>query len=327
MINSDLFILVVGFLLAIGIGALMGPVIIPILTRLKVGQSIREEGPKSHMKKSGTPTMGGVIILAAFLPSLIIVGSILGALNRNTLILLLATLGFGLIGFLDDYIKVVKKRNLGLRAYQKIIGQVFFGILLALYQYSNSEITRSIIVPFTQGVTLDLGFFYIPFIIFVTIGTVNSVNLTDGLDGLAASITTVVLLAFSYISYRYSIISISIYSITLAGACLGFLIFNKYPAKVFMGDTGSMGLGGAVAAIAVLMNLPLILPILGIVYFAETLSVIIQVTSFKLRGKRVFLMSPLHHHYEEKGWKETKVVKRFFSITLIVSIVAVKSII
>lgn len=327
MISSDLVILTLAFFTAIGIGVFTGPLIIPMLTNLKIGQSIREEGPKSHLKKSGTPTMGGLIILVSFLTSLLIYGWTLKALDKNTIILLLSTLGFGLIGFLDDYIKVVKKRNLGLRAYQKIIGQLFFAILLAFYQYNNSTINTSLIIPFTQGLNLNLGLLYIPFIIFVTIGTVNSVNLTDGLDGLASSITTVVLLAFAYISFRYEIISISIFSIALAGGCIGFLFHNKYPAKVFMGDTGSMGLGGAVATIAVIMDMPLLLPILGGIYFAETLSVIIQVGSFKIRGKRVFLMSPLHHHYEEKGWKETKVVKTFFSLTLILSVIAVKSII
>lgn len=327
MISSDLLILTLAFITAIGIGAFTGPIIIPILTSLKVGQSIREEGPKSHMVKTGTPTMGGIIILVSFLASLMVFGPILGAIDGKTIILLLSTLGFGLIGFLDDYIKVVKKRNLGLRAYQKILGQLFFASLLALYQYNTSSLGGSVIIPFTQGLTLNLGLIYIPFIIFVTIGTVNSVNLTDGLDGLAASITTVVLLAFTYIAYRYSLVSISMYSICLAGACIGFLLYNKYPARVFMGDTGSMGLGGAVAAIAIIMDMPLLLPILGGIYFAEALSVIIQVGSFKLRGKRVFLMSPLHHHYEEKGWKETKVVKAFFSLALVLSMIAIISII
>jgi phospho-N-acetylmuramoyl-pentapeptide-transferase len=300
---------------------ILGPIIIPLLRRLKIGQSIREEGPKSHLKKSGTPTMGGIIIFL----SLLITLTTSNMLNKDMYVLILATFGFGMIGFVDDYIKVVKRRNLGLKAYQKLIGQIVLAVLLAMYQSSTSVLGTKLIVPFLTNQYLDLGILYIPFIAFVVVGTVNSVNLTDGLDGLASGVTLIVLSFFGLIALNWGMGSISIFSTALAGACLGFLVHNAHPAKVFMGDTGSMGLGGAVSAIAILLNLPLVIPIVGGIYFIEALSVIIQVTSFKLTGKRVFLMSPLHHHYEQKGWKETKVVAVFWSITVILCLVGIFS--
>ena len=300
---------------------ILGPIIIPLLRRLKIGQSIREEGPKSHLKKSGTPTMGGIIIFL----SLLITLTTSNILNKDMYVLILATFGFGMIGFVDDYIKVVKRRNLGLKAYQKLIGQIVLAVLLAMYQSSTSVLGTKLIVPFLTNQYLDLGILYIPFIAFVVVGTVNSVNLTDGLDGLASGVTLIVLSFFGLIALNWGMGSISIFSTALAGACLGFLVHNAHPAKVFMGDTGSMGLGGAVSAIAILLNLPLVIPIVGGIYFIEALSVIIQVTSFKLTGKRVFLMSPLHHHYEQKGWKETKVVAVFWSITVILCLVGIFS--
>lgn len=298
---------------------ILGPIVIPLLKRLNIGQSIREEGPKSHLSKSGTPTMGGIIIFVA----LVITVFSSGIVNKDMYVLILATFGFGLIGFIDDYIKVVKRRNLGLKAYQKLIGQVILAIILAVYQSNTSVLGTNIIVPFMKYRYLDLGVFYVPFITFVVVGTVNSVNLTDGLDGLASGVTLIVLSFFSLISMNWGMDSVSIFSSALSGACLGFLIHNAYPAKVFMGDTGSMALGGAVSAIAILLNIPLIIPIVGGIYFAEALSVIIQVISFKLTGKRVFLMSPLHHHYEHKGWKETKVVTVFWIVTVILCLIGI----
>lgn len=302
---------------------ILGPIMIPLLRRLKIGQSIREEGPKSHLKKTGTPTMGGIIIIIALLMTVFTSGMI----NKDMYILILATLGFGIIGFIDDYIKVVKKRNLGLKAYQKLIGQILVATLLAIYQSSTSVLGTQVIVPFLENQYLDLGILYIPFIAFVVVGTVNSVNLTDGLDGLASGVTLIVLSFFGIVGLSWGMASISIFSTTLAGACLGFLIHNAHPAKVFMGDTGSLALGGAVSAIAILLNIPLIIPIVGGIYFIEALSVIIQVTSFKLTGKRVFLMSPLHHHYEQKGWKETKIVAVFWIITVILCLIGIYSLI
>ena len=305
--------LIISFLITL----LLGPIVIPLLKRLKVGQSIREEGPQSHLSKSGTPTMGGLIIMM----SLIITVFSSGIVTKDTYVLIFATLGFGLIGFIDDYIKVVMRRNLGLKAYQKLAGQITLAVVLALYQSNTSELGTKVIIPFMESNYLDLGLLYIPFMVFVVVGTVNSVNLTDGLDGLASGVTLITMSFFSLIALKWGFGSISVYATAIAGACLGFLMHNSYPAKVFMGDTGSLALGGAVAAIAILLNLPLILPIVGGIYFVETLSVIIQVLSFKLTGKRVFLMSPLHHHYEHKGWKETKIVAVFWFTTVILCLI------
>ncbi|MGO1469102.1 MAG: phospho-N-acetylmuramoyl-pentapeptide-transferase [Tissierella sp.] len=310
---------IIGIIMSFIITLILGPLIIPLLKRLNIGQSIRAEGPQSHLSKSGTPTMGGIII---FIALLITVFSS-GVLNKDMYVLLLSTFGFGLIGFIDDYLIVVKKDNLGLKPYQKIIGQVIVAVILATYQSNTSVLGTQVIIPFLENQYLDLGVLYVPFIAFVVIGTVNSVNLTDGLDGLASGVTLIVLSFFGIISMNLGMDSISIFSAALAGACLGFLMHNAYPAKVFMGDTGSMGLGGAVAAIAILLNLPLIIPIVGGIYFIEALSVIIQVLSFKFTGKRVFLMSPLHHHFEHKGWKETKVVMVFWSVTVILCLVGI----
>ncbi len=300
---------------------ILGPIIIPMLKRLKIGQNVRNDGPKSHLAKSGTPTMGGVIMLVA----LLITTVTSGMLNRDMFILLISTFGFGMIGFIDDYLKTVNKRSLGLRAYQKLIGQIILAVILAVYQSNTSVLGTKIIIPFLNNRYLDLGMFYVPFIAFVVVGTVNSVNLTDGLDGLASGVTLIVLSFFGLVALNWGFGSISIFSAALTGACLGFLIYNAYPAKVMMGDTGSMALGGAVAAIAILLNLPLVIPIAGGIYFIEALSVIIQVTSYKLTGKRVFLMSPLHHHFEEKGWEETRVVIVFWTITVLLCLIAVVS--
>lgn len=317
----DYFQIIRTILIAFVISLLLGPIIIPMLKKFKIGQSIREEGPKSHFSKSGTPTMGGVIIFVALLITVISSGII----SKDTLILLFATFGFGLIGFIDDYIKIVKKRNLGLRAYQKLIAQIILAVILAVYQSNTSIVGTKVIVPFLTNQYLDLGIFYIPFIVFVVVGTVNSVNLTDGLDGLASGVSVIVLSFFSLVALNWGQESIAIFSAALTGACLGFLIHNAHPAKVFMGDTGSLALGGALSAITILINLPLILPIVGGIFFVETMSVILQVASFKLTGKRVFLMSPLHHHFEQKGWKETKVVGVFWFITAILCLIGVIS--
>lgn len=306
--------------ISFAISLLLGPILIPILRRLKVGQSIREEGPKTHYKKSGTPTMGGIIMIVALLITTISSG----LFNDDMKVLLLATVGFGLIGFIDDYIKVVLKRSLGLRAYQKLIGQVILAIVLAIYTSKYSAYGTEIIVPFLNT-TFDLGQLYIPFIVVVVLGTVNAVNFTDGLDGLASGVTLIVLSFFSLVALNTGMNSIAIFSAALAGACLGFLRHNSYPAKVIMGDTGSMALGGAVSAIAVLLNLPLIIPIVGGIYFAEIVSVMIQVTSYKLTKKRVFLMTPIHHHFELKGWKETKVVLVFWTVTVILCLIGIFS--
>lgn len=315
------------FLLARGAGIsflvtlLVGPFLIPVLRKLKFGQTIREEGPQSHIAKNGTPTMGGIMMFAGILAGVIASGYF----DWNTVFMLVAIFGFGLIGFIDDYIKVVLKRSLGLRAYQKLIGQFSLGIALGVYQLNHSDFASSIHIPFTSEF-FDLGIMYVPFVVLVLVATSNSVNLTDGLDGLASSVTLIASIAFSVIAYKFGYTSIAICGFAVSGACLGFLKFNRYPAKVFMGDTGSMALGGAIGAMAVLMNMSLLIPVIGCIYFMESLSVIIQVISFKTRGKRVFKMSPIHHHFELCGWKEVKVVKVFCVITLIAGMIGVMSI-
>lgn len=310
---SDYLDIIRTIVISFAITVILGPICIPLLKKLNIGQNIREEGPKSHYKKSGTPTMGGIIIMIA----LLITAITSGMMDRDMIVLIISTFGFGLIGFIDDFIKIVKKRSLGLKPYQKIIGQVILAVILAVYQSQVSVMGTKIIVPFMHDKYLDLGPFYVPFLAFVVVATVNSVNLTDGLDGLASGVTLIVLSFFGIVALNWGVSrSISVFAGALAGACLGFLVYNSYPAKIFMGDTGSMALGGAVAGLAIMLNLPLIIPIAGGIYFIEALSVIIQVTSFKLTGKRVFLMSPLHHHFEQKGWKETKVVIVFWSVTV-----------
>ncbi|MBP2025828.1 phospho-N-acetylmuramoyl-pentapeptide-transferase [Peptoniphilus stercorisuis] len=304
-------------IVAVIISAILGNLIIPMLKKLKAGQSIREDGPQTHLVKGGTPTMGGII----FLSSLLICTLVSRNFTMESAMLIFSTFAFGIVGFIDDYIKVVKKRNLGLNAKQKLLLQVLTAVILLVYQYNAKNLSTNVILPFS-GRSVSMGLIYIPFILFVVVGTVNSVNLTDGLDGLSSGVTVILLLFFAIVAHKLERTSIEIFCIILAGSLIGFLKFNRYPAKVFMGDTGSLALGGAVSAVAVLLNLPLILPIAGGIYFIETLSVIIQVVSFKTRGKRVFLMAPLHHHFEQKGWKETKVVAVFYTIELILCIIS-----
>lgn len=315
-------VIIVSFLIAL----FLGPVVIPVLKRLKVGQSIREEGPKSHYKKSGTPTMGGVIIILAVIISVFTSGYH----TREIWAVLVFMLGFGLIGFIDDYIKVVLKRNLGLRAYQKIAGQFIFAFLMAWYGSRYGAYGTKLIIPFANAY-IDLGVLYIPFVLFVVVGTVNAVNLTDGLDGLNTGVTLIVMAAFSLIANSMREVSplfegISIISAAVAGACLGFLKHNANPAKVFMGDTGSMALGGAVSAVSVISGMVLLIPIIGGIYFAEALSVIIQVLHYKRTKRRIFKMAPLHHHFEMCGWKETKVVSVFWIATVIMAFIGIYSI-
>ncbi|TCO79309.1 phospho-N-acetylmuramoyl-pentapeptide-transferase [Marinisporobacter balticus] len=309
-------IIIISFLITL----ILGPLAIPILQRLKVGQSIRDEGPKSHISKSGTPTMGGLIMIAA----ICITTLTSGHANNDLYVILFATIAFGGIGFIDDFIKVVLKRNLGLKAYQKLVGQIIIAIIIAVYQSKTSQYGTEIFVPFMKQ-SLDFGILYIPFIATVVVATTNSVNLTDGLDGLAAGVTLIVSLFFALAALYYGNSSATLVSGALTGACLGFLRFNVHPAKIFMGDTGSMALGGAIAAIAILTNMTLFIPIVGGIYFVEALSVILQVMSFKLTGKRIFRMSPLHHHYELKGWKEIKVVIVFWAVTLLLCIIGLFS--
>jgi len=300
--------------IAFVISIVIGPFLIPMLRRLKIGQSIREIGPNWHSKKSGTPTMGGIIfILGAAIATFIL------ARDQKVMILLLSSIAFGIIGFIDDFIKVVMKRNLGLTASQKFTAQLIVSVVFVAALYYLGYVDTKIYIPFVPY-KIDLSWIYMFFTVFVVMGTVNSVNLTDGLDGLASSITVVVSIFFTAAAFLLKETNAAIFSASITGGCLGFLIFNRYPAKVFMGDTGSLFLGGAIAGLAVLLKLPLALVIVGGVYLAETLSVILQVISFKTTGKRIFKMSPLHHHFEMLGWKETKVVAVFTAVTILLSI-------
>lgn len=288
------------------------PLLIPVLRRIKAGQSIREDGPQSHMVKSGTPTMGGLAIIGAVLITCLTAGMI----TRDMLIILVTFIAFGILGFLDDFVKVSLKRNLGLTAKQKMGLQIIIAVGLAIYQSRVSVYGTTVFIPFLNEY-LDFGIWYIPFIAFVVVSMVNSVNLTDGLDGLASGVTLIVAFFLAIVGTTYGFTTTSIFCSALSGACAGFLLFNKYPAKVFMGDTGSLALGGGIAAAAIMMNIEMILPIVGGIYLAEAVSVILQVISFKIRGKRIFKMAPLHHHFELCGWKETKVVAVFWIATFV----------
>ena len=295
---------IIRFVVAFAITAIATPLLIPVLRRIKAGQSIREEGPQSHQVKSGTPTMGGLAILLG----IVLTCLTSGVFNADMMILLGTLLAFGVIGFIDDFVKVAMKRNLGLTAKQKLALQV----LLSWYQSSVSVYGTSVYVPLIHTY-LDLGFLYIPFVAFVMVAMTNAVNLTDGLDGLAGGITAIVavFLTIEGVSF-YGYGASAAFCAAIAGACAGFLLYNHYPAKLFMGDTGSLALGGAIAAAAILMNIELIIPIAGGIYVAEAASVLIQVFVFKTQnGRRFFRMAPLHHHFELGGWKETKVVGVF----------------
>lgn len=294
-----------------------GRYFIPMLRRLHAGQEIREEGPQSHLAKAGTPTIGGII----FLTSAILATLAIKNLTYEAMVLFISTLGFALVGFVDDYLKVVHKRNLGFTALQKLVAQILIAVLLYVLIRVSDGLTTDMLIP-GMDKHLEMGMMFIPFIIFVVVGTVNSVNLTDGLDGLSSSVTIIVMLFFSLVSYKMGRTSITMFCLVMAGGLLGFLFYNKYPAKVFMGDTGSLALGGAVVAVAILLNLPLLLPICCGIYFIETLSVIIQVISFKTTGKRVFLMSPIHHHFEQKGMNEVQIVGLFSIVEIVLCVIS-----
>ena len=298
-------------LISFAISVILGPVLIPFLRRLKVGQTVRDEGPQSHLKKSGTPTMGGLLILTAMtVTSLVYMRK-----YPDILPILFLTLGFGLIGFLDDYIKVVLKRSMGLRAWQKFGLQIIVTAVFAFYLHQYTNVGMAWRIPFMSGQYVDFGIFNIPLIFIVVLGTVNGTNFTDGLDGLATSVTILVATFFTVCAIG---LNAPITPITCAavGALMGFLLFNGYPASVFMGDTGSLALGGFVAACAYMMQLQLFLVIVGFIYVAEVASVMLQVSYFKLTGgKRIFKMAPIHHHFELCGWKETKVVNIFSVVT------------
>lgn len=305
-------------MISFAISVIMGPVVIPFLRRLKVGQTVRDEGPESHLKKNGTPTMGGILILFS-----VVVTSILFVKEYPKIIpILFLTLGFGLIGFLDDYIKVVLKRSMGLRAWQKFALQIVVTGVFVFYLLQYTDVSLAMKVPFMEGVYLDFGWANIPILFFVVIGTVNGTNFTDGLDGLASSVTVLVATFFTVVAIGTNS-GIEPITCAVVGALLGFLLFNVHPASVFMGDTGSLALGGFVAATAYMMQMPLFIVIVGFIYMIEVISVIMQVTYFKMTGgKRIFKMAPIHHHFELCGWSETKVVAVFSIVTALLCLVA-----
>ena len=304
------------------ISALLCPIIIPFLHKLKFGQQVRDDGPQSHLKKQGTPTMGGLIILSS-----IIITSLFYIPSYPKIIpVLFMTAGFGIIGFLDDYIKIILKRSEGLTPLQKLAGQIVITGIFAWYVLNSGEVGTDMLIPFTGGFEdgkfLSLGILFVPALFFVTLGTDNGVNFTDGLDGLCTSVTILVATFLTIVAIGEDM-GISPITGAVVGSLLGFLLFNVYPAKVFMGDTGSLALGGFVASAAYMMRLPLFIPMIGLIYLVEVLSVIIQVTYFKKTGgKRIFKMAPIHHHFELCGWSETRVVAVFSIVTAILCMVA-----
>lgn len=301
--------LAVAFAISLGTCLIIGPVLIPALRRLKFGQSVRSDGPQSHLQKQGTPTMGGVM----FFFSMILGTVFLAGSSSVAWFMLVCALGFGFIGFIDDYIKIVKKRSLGLTAKQKLLAQLVFSIVLA-FAADYIGISTAVTIPLL-GWNIELAVGYAFFVVFLLVGTTNAVNLTDGLDGLASGVTLIVALGYVLIGYMSGNMSVMVFAAVLMGSCLGFLVFNHHPAKVFMGDTGSLALGGAVAALAIVTKTELLLPLIGIIYVAETMSDIIQVSVYKKKKVRVFKMAPLHHHFELCGWSEWKVVRVFWAVT------------
>ncbi len=327
MLFKELFVnfLTVTFITFV-LTVVISKIVIPILRGHKIGQEIRPEGPAWHRTKAGTPTMGGICFIMAMLIALAIMTVIyLIRDEHNNLIPLALTLGLalanGLVGFVDDYCKLIKKQNEGLKAYQKFLLQVLVAAIYVIALSHLGYLDTTLHIPFTS-LSLELGWFYYIFAIVLTVGIVNSVNLTDGIDGLASSVTLVVAAFFAVVAFNMLNPSLTLMSAALIGGLIGFLIFNIHPAKVFMGDTGSLFLGGAVTGAAFLINDPLIIVIAGGVYVMEALSVMIQVASFKIRNKRVFKMAPIHHHFEKCGWKEGKVVTVFSAVTLLLCLAA-----
>jgi len=306
---------------AFTISLISGLIIIPALKRMKFGQSIREEGPEAHQEKAGTPTMGGLIFITSIILSTLSLSYIYDVMTTQTIVLLLILVGFGAIGFVDDFIIVVLKRNLGLTSLQKLIAQIVVAVV-AFFLLKMGPFETMVSLPFTN-IEIELGVFYVAFLVFWLVGFSNAVNITDGLDGLVAGTSSIAFAAFGAMALSFGQQDIALFSFVVTGAMLGFLLFNFKPAKVFMGDTGSLALGGALAMISVLIKQEVLLLVIGIIFVVETLSVIIQVISFKTTGKRVFKMSPIHHHFELSGWSEWKIVIVFWGIALLAAVIPV----
>ena len=309
---------IIPIIISFAVSVILGPLVIPFLRKLKVGQTVRDDGPKTHLSKSGTPTMGGILILIG-----IVAASVFYIKDYPKIIpILFLTLGFGLVGFLDDYIKVVLKRSMGLRAWQKMGLQIIITGIFIFYIYQYTDISLAMKVPFMPDTYLDMGWFNIIFMFIVILGTDTGANFTDGLDGLASSVTLMIAMFFTVVALGTQS-GIEPITCAVVGALLGFLLFNVHPASVFMGDTGSLALGGFVAATAYVLQMPLFLVIVACIYVAEVVSVILQVGYVKLtKGKRLFKMAPIHHHFELCGWKETKIVAVFTIVTAIACLIA-----
>ena len=314
MVNETILAVIIAFV----ISAILCPIVIPFLHKLKFGQQVRDDGPQAHLKKQGTPTMGGLVILSS-----IIITSLLYLKDYPKIIpVLFVTAGFGVIGFLDDYIKIVMKRSEGLNPGQKLAGQIIITGIFAYYIITSDEIGTQMLIPFTGQYLVMPVWLFVPALFFIVLGTDNGVNFTDGLDGLCTSVTILVATFFTIVAIGENS-GISPITGAVVGSLLGFLLFNVYPARVFMGDTGSLALGGFVASSAFMMQMPLFIAVVGLIYLVEVLSVIIQVTYFKKTGgKRIFKMAPIHHHFELCGWSETRVVAVFSIITAILCLVS-----
>ena len=315
---SQIIFLVITFI----VSAILGKIFIPVLKKLKVGQNERKEGPRSHLRKQGTPTMGGIMIIVAFavISLIYIFGFVENTENIKVLLaLLLASVGFGIVGFVDDYKKVVLKNTDGLNPKLKMFGLLIISVLYTIFLTKYTNIGNGILIPFINYELMLPIWLYIPFTIVVMLATTNAINLTDGVDGLAGSVSSIIVLAISVIAYRVGNPDVSVFACILVGAIFGFLIYNFHKAKVMMGDTGSLFLGGAISSILIYFKMPVYLLIIAIIPVVETLSVILQVVSFRFTGKRLFKMAPLHHHFELTGWRENKVVGVFSLITFIAS--------
>ncbi len=323
--NFEIKILLITFIISV----ILGTIIIPILKKLKVGQMERDDGPASHLKKQGTPTMGGIIIIIAMLISVVgtytymnITGS--SEVSKRIIPLMIITIGFGVIGFIDDYKKLVLKNTEGLKPSYKMLGLLIISVIYVLFLTQGLKIGTETYIPIIKETINMPLYIYIPFAIIVILGTTNAINLTDGVDGLSSSVSTIIITTLTIIAIMLGISEASIFGSIVIGATLGFLMFNLHPAKVFMGDTGSLLLGGVISGLALYLKMPLLLLIIALIPVIETLSVIIQVAYYKKTGKRVFKMAPLHHHFELSGWKENKVVIVFSIITLILCIIGLK---
>ncbi len=309
--------LILAAIVSFAVSIILGAFLIDWFRKLEFGQNIREVGPERHLEKAGIPTMGGVMIILA-----VIVATLLFAeATPEVVMALFITASYGFLGLLDDAIKIIADRSLGLKAWQKILGQVSVALLVAFLALVKLDLGTEILIPYVLK-TVDVGIFFIPLVVLVILGSSNAVNLTDGLDGLAAGVTIIVTITYTYLVFKLGHSELAVFATSIAGACLGFSWFNSHPAEVFMGDTGSLALGGALASIAIFTRTELFLVIIGGVYVIEAISVMLQVSYFKLtNGRRIFKMSPLHHHFELKGWEEAKVVIRFWILAVLLSLV------